>query len=249
DMVAYFGERLEGYIFSENGWIASYGSRCVRPPIIFGDVHRVNPMTITETVYAQSLTSKPMKGMLTGPVTCLQWSFVRDDIPRSVVCTQLALAIRDEVVDLEKAGIVHIQVDEPAIREGLPLRSVDFEFYLQWAVDAFLLSTTGVKDTTIIHTHMPLSIENSKSDMRILSAFSTHGYNAEIGPGVFDIHSPRVPSTHEMKERADAMLKYIPSRNLWINPDCGLKTRAWKEVRESLTNMVAVAEALRAASA
>ncbi|KAF9123728.1 methionine-synthesizing 5- methyltetrahydropteroyltriglutamate--homocysteine methyltransferase [Mortierella sp. 14UC] len=176
DMVAYFGERLEGYIFSENGWIASYGSRCVRPPIIFGDVHRVTPMTITETVYAQSLTSKPMKGMLTGPVTCLQWSFVRDDIPRSVVCTQLALAIRDEVVDLEKAGIVHIQVDEPAIREGLPLRS-------------------------------------------------------------------------EMKERADAMLKYIPRGNLWINPDCGLKTRGWKEVRESLTNMVAVAEALRAASA
>ncbi|KAH7056571.1 5-methyltetrahydropteroyltriglutamate-homocysteine S-methyltransferase [Linnemannia elongata] len=267
DMVAYFGERLEGYIFSENGWIASYGSRCVRPPIIFGDVHRVNPMTITETVYAQSLTSKPMKGMLTGPVTCLQWSFVRDDIPRSVVCTQLALAIRDEVADLEKAGIVHIQVDEPAIREGLPLRSVDFDFYLQWAVDAFLLSTTGVKDTTIIHTHMcysdfqdifqaivrmdadVLTIENSKSDMRILGAFSTHGYNAEIGPGVFDIHSPRVPSTHEMKERADAMLKYIPSRNLWINPDCGLKTRGWKEVRESLTNMVAVAEALRAASA
>ncbi|KAK3835477.1 MAG: 5-methyltetrahydropteroyltriglutamate-homocysteine S-methyltransferase [Linnemannia gamsii] len=267
DMVAYFGERLEGYIFSENGWIASYGSRCVRPPIIFGDVHRVTPMTITETKYAQSLTSKPMKGMLTGPVTCLQWSFVRDDIPRSVVCTQLALAIRDEVTDLENAGIVHIQVDEPAIREGLPLRSVDFDFYLQWAVDAFLLSTTGVKDTTIIHTHMcysdfqdifqaivrmdadVLTIENSKSDMRILSAFSTHGYNAEIGPGVFDIHSPRVPSTQEMKERADAMLKYIPSGNLWINPDCGLKTRGWKEVRESLTNMVAVAEALRAASA
>ncbi|KAG0292335.1 methionine-synthesizing 5- methyltetrahydropteroyltriglutamate--homocysteine methyltransferase, partial [Dissophora globulifera] len=267
DMVAYFGERLEGYIFSENGWIASYGSRCVRPPIIFGDVHRVNPMTITETVYAQSLTSKPMKGMLTGPVTCLQWSFVRDDIPRSVVCTQLALAIRDEVVDLEKAGIVHIQVDEPAIREGLPLRSVDFDFYLQWAVDAFLLSTTGVKDETVIHTHMcysdfqdifqairrmdadVLTIENSKSDMRILGAFSTHGYNAEIGPGVFDIHSPRVPSIQEMKERADAMLQYIPRRNLWINPDCGLKTRGWKEVRESLTNLVAVAEALRATSA
>ncbi|KAF8948579.1 methionine-synthesizing 5- methyltetrahydropteroyltriglutamate--homocysteine methyltransferase [Haplosporangium gracile] len=214
-----------------------------------------------------SLTSKPMKGMLTGPVTCLQWSFVRDDIPRSVVCTQLALAIRDEVMDLEKAGIAHIQVDEPAIREGLPLRSVDFDFYLQWAVDAFLLSTTGVQDATVIHTHMcysdfqdifqaivrmdadVLTIENSKSDMRILGAFSTYGYNAEIGPGVFDIHSPRVPSTQEMKERADAMLKYIPSRNLWINPDCGLKTRGWKEVRESLTNMVAVAEALRAASA
>ncbi|KAG0313146.1 methionine-synthesizing 5- methyltetrahydropteroyltriglutamate--homocysteine methyltransferase [Linnemannia gamsii] len=232
DMVAYFGERLEGYIFSENGWIASYGSRCVRPPIIFGDVHRVNPMTITETVYAQSLTSKPMKGMLTGPVTCLQWSFVRDDVPRSVVCTQLALAIRDE-----------------------------------WAVDAFLLSTTGVKDTTIIHTHMcysdfqdifqaivrmdadVLTIENSKSDMRILGAFKTYGYSAEIGPGVFDIHSPRVPSIQEMRDRADAMLKYIPKGNLWINPDCGLKTRGWKEVRESLQNMVAVAEALRAASA
>ncbi|GJJ73063.1 5-methyltetrahydropteroyltriglutamate--homocysteine methyltransferase [Entomortierella parvispora] len=266
DMVAYFGERLEGYIFSENGWIASYGSRCVRPPIIFGDVHRVNPMTITETVYAQSLTSKPMKGMLTGPVTCLQWSFVRDDIPRSVVCTQLALAIRDEVVDLEKAGIVHIQVDEPAIREGLPLRSVDFDYYLQWAVDAFLLSTTGVKDTTVIHTHMcysdfqdifqaivrmdadVLTIENSKSDMRILSAFEKHGYNAGIGPGVFDIHSPRVPSIQEMKERADAMLQYIPARNLWINPDCGLKTRGWKEVNESLTNLVAVAKALRASA-
>ncbi|KAF9333427.1 methionine-synthesizing 5- methyltetrahydropteroyltriglutamate--homocysteine methyltransferase, partial [Linnemannia elongata] len=242
DMVAYFGERLEGYIFSENGWIASYGSRCVRPPIIFGDVHRVNPMTITETVYAQSLTSKPMKGMLTGPVTCLQWSFVRDDIPRSVVCTQLALAIRDEVADLEKAGIVHIQVDEPAIREGLPLRSVDFDFYLQWAVDAFLLSTTGVKDTTIIHTHM------CYSDFQDIFQAIVR-MDADIGPGVFDIHSPRVPSTHEMKERADAMLKYIPSRNLWINPDCGLKTRGWKEVRESLTNMVAVAEALRAASA
>ncbi|KAG0022342.1 methionine-synthesizing 5- methyltetrahydropteroyltriglutamate--homocysteine methyltransferase [Entomortierella chlamydospora] len=267
DMVAYFGERLEGYIFSENGWIASYGSRCVRPPIIFGDVHRVKPMTVTESVYAQSLTKKLMKGMLTGPVTCLQWSFVRDDIPRSVVCTQLALAIRDEVADLEKANIVHIQVDEPAIREGLPLRTVDFDFYLQWAVDAFLLATTGVKDTTVIHTHMcysdfqdifqaiirmdadVLTIENSKSDMRILGAFSTHGYTAEIGPGVFDIHSPRVPSTQEMKERADAMLKYIPRRNLWINPDCGLKTRGWKEVRESLSNMVAVAEALRASKA
>ncbi|KAF9383912.1 methionine-synthesizing 5- methyltetrahydropteroyltriglutamate--homocysteine methyltransferase [Podila verticillata] len=267
DMVAYFGERLEGYVFSENGWIASYGSRCVRPPIIFGDVHRVNPMTINETVYAQSLTSKPMKGMLTGPVTCLQWSFVRDDIPRSVVCTQLALAIRDEVVDLEKAGIVHIQVDEPAIREGLPLRSVDFEYYLQWAVDAFLLSTTGVNDTTVIHTHMcysdfqdifqaivrmdadVLTIENSKSDMRILNSFATHGYTAGIGPGVFDIHSPRVPSTAEMKERADAMLQYIPERNLWINPDCGLKTRGWKEVNESLTNMVAVAKELRNAKA
>ncbi|KAG0340496.1 methionine-synthesizing 5- methyltetrahydropteroyltriglutamate--homocysteine methyltransferase, partial [Podila humilis] len=257
---------LDGYIFSENGWIASYGSRCVRPPIIFGDVFRSNPMTITETVYAQSLTSKPMKGMLTGPVTCLQWSFVRDDIPRSVVCTQLALAIRDEVVDLEKAGIVHIQVDEPAIREGLPLRAVDFEYYLQWAVDAFLLSTTGVTDTTVIHTHMcysdfqdifqaivrmdadVLTIENSKSDMKILNAFATHGYNAGIGPGVFDIHSPRVPSTAEMKERADAMLQYIPARNLWINPDCGLKTRGWKEVNESLTNMVAVAKALRASA-
>ncbi|KAG0239261.1 5-methyltetrahydropteroyltriglutamate-homocysteine S-methyltransferase [Mortierella sp. GBAus27b] len=264
DMVAYFGERLEGYIFSENGWIASYGSRCVRPPIIFGDVYRAKPMTITETVYAQSLTKKFMKGMLTGPVTCLQWSFVRDDIPRSVVCTQLALAIRDEVVDLEKAGIVHIQVDEPAIREGLPLRAVDYDFYLQWAVDAFLLSTTGVNDTTVIHTHMcysdfqdifkaiqrmdadVLTIENSKSDMRILGAFSTHGYNAEIGPGVFDIHSPRVPSIAEMKARADAMLEYIPRRNLWINPDCGLKTRGWKEVQESLTNLVAVAKALRA---
>ncbi|KAF9311665.1 methionine-synthesizing 5- methyltetrahydropteroyltriglutamate--homocysteine methyltransferase [Podila horticola] len=265
DMVAYFGERLEGYIFSENGWIASYGSRCVRPPIIFGDVYRVNPMTIKETVYAQSLTTKPMKGMLTGPVTCLQWSFVRDDIPRSVVCTQLALAIRDEVVDLEKAGIVHIQVDEPAIREGLPLRAVDFDYYLQWAVDAFLLSTTGVTDTTVIHTHMcysdfqdifqaivrmdadVLTIENSKSDMKILSAFATHGYNAGIGPGVFDIHSPRVPSKDEMKDRADAMLRYIPPGNLWINPDCGLKTRGWKEVNESLTNMVAVAKALRKA--
>ncbi|KAF9285160.1 methionine-synthesizing 5- methyltetrahydropteroyltriglutamate--homocysteine methyltransferase [Mortierella alpina] len=192
------------------------------------------------------------------------WSFVRDDIPRSVVCTQLALAIRDEVVDLEKAGIIHIQVDEPAIREGLPLRAEDFDFYLQWAVDAFLLSTTGVNDTTVIHTHMcysdfqdifqaivrmdadVLTIENSKSDMRILGAFQTHGYTAEIGPGVFDIHSPRVPSIQEMKERADAMLQYIPARNLWINPDCGLKTRGWKEVRESLTNLVAVAEALRA---
>ncbi|KAF9404681.1 methionine-synthesizing 5- methyltetrahydropteroyltriglutamate--homocysteine methyltransferase [Podila epigama] len=225
DMVAYFGERLEGYIFSENGWIASYGSRCVRPPIIYGDVHRAKPMTVEWSTYAQSLTSKPMKGMLTGPVTCLQWSFVRDDIPRSVVCTQLALAIRDEVVDLEKAGIVHIQVDEPAIREGLPLRAVDFDYYLQWAVDAFLLSTTGVSDTTVIHTHMcysdfqdifqaivrmdadVLTIENSKSDMKILNAFATHGYNAGIGPGVFDIHSPRVPAVAEMKERADAMLQ------------------------------------------
>ncbi|KAF9582088.1 methionine-synthesizing 5- methyltetrahydropteroyltriglutamate--homocysteine methyltransferase [Lunasporangiospora selenospora] len=247
-----------------NGWIASYGSRCVRPPIIFGDVHRVNPMTIEETVYAQSLTNKPMKGMLTGPVTCLRWSFVRDDIPQSIVCTQLALAIRDEVVDLEKANIVHVQVDEPAIREGLPLRAVDYEYYLQWAVDAFLLSTTGVTDKTVIHTHMcysdfqdifqaiirmdadVLTIENSKSDMKILNAFAKHGYSAGIGPGVFDIHSPRVPSTSEMKERADAMLEYIPARNLWINPDCGLKTRGWKEVNESLENMVAVAKALRA---
>jgi len=225
-------------------------------------------MTVDHIVYAQSLTKLPVKGMLTGPVTCLQWSFVRDDVPREEVCRQLALAIRHEVIDLEAAGILHIQVDEPAIREGLPLRSEDYDSYLRWAIDCFRLSTSSVLDDTVIHSHMcysdfndimpaiqrmdcdVLSIENSRSDLKLLDAFrSSSAYANEIGPGIYDIHSPRVPSVEEMKERVQQLLKYLPKKNLWINPDCGLKTRGWKEVEASLTNLMKVAKDLRAGSA
>ncbi|MEM7775598.1 MAG: 5-methyltetrahydropteroyltriglutamate--homocysteine S-methyltransferase [Pseudomonadota bacterium] len=264
DMVEYLGEQLEGFAFTTDGWVQSFGSRYVKPPIIFGDVSRPKPMTVYWSQYAQSLTKRPMKGMLTGPVTILQWSFVRDDQSRSVTTHQIALAIRDEVVDLEAAGIAAIQIDEPAFREGLPLRCAEWDDYLDWAVKAFRLSACGVKDDTQIHTHMcysefndiigsiadmdadVITIETSRSNMELLEAFVDFNYPNEIGPGVYDIHSPRVPPEREMinlMRKAEAVL---PRRNLWVNPDCGLKTRQWPEVIPSLKNMVAVARALRA---
>ncbi|KAJ3221242.1 methionine-synthesizing 5- methyltetrahydropteroyltriglutamate--homocysteine methyltransferase [Clydaea vesicula] len=263
DMVEYFGENLEGFIFSENGWVQSYGSRCVKPPIIFGDVSRPHPMTVKWSAYAKSLTQRAMKGMLTGPVTILQWSFVRDDQPRKDTTFQIALALREEVVDLEAAGMSVIQIDEPAIREGLPLRNSEQEAYLKWAVDAFLISSTGVRSDTQIHSHFCYSdfnsiftaikkmdadcvtIENSKSDLKLLTALETFGYSSGIGPGLYDIHSPRVPSFDEMKERLEAILTYVKKDLLWINPDCGLKTRGWTETIASLRNMVEVAKAMR----
>ncbi|KAJ8323769.1 methionine-synthesizing 5- methyltetrahydropteroyltriglutamate--homocysteine methyltransferase [Batrachochytrium dendrobatidis] len=266
DMVEFFGEHLKGYVFSENGWVQSYGSRCVKPPIIFGDVSRPTAMTVDVSVYAQSLTTKPMKGMLTGPVTMLQWSFVRDDQPRKDTTFQIALALRKEVCDLEAAGLPAIQIDEPAIREGLPLRKEAHAAYLEWAVNSFLLSSTGVKDETQIHTHMCYSdfndifqsisdldadcitIENSKSDLKLLRAFEAHGYTRGIGPGLYDIHSPRVPPATEIKERLQAISKYIDTRLLWVNPDCGLKTRGWAETESALKNMCDVAKEFRAAS-
>lgn len=263
DMVEYFGEQLEGYVFSKNGWVQSYGSRCVKPPIIYGDVSRPKPMTVYWTAFAQSLTSKPMKGMLTGPVTILQWSFVRDDQPRKDTCTQIALAIRDEVSDLEKAGIVIIQIDEPAIREGLPLRKADWSEYLKWAVRAFRISSSKVKDETQIHTHMcysefndiiqniadmdadVITIETSRSQMELLDAFVDFKYPNEIGPGVYDIHSPRVPTADEMLALLEKALKLLPARNLWVNPDCGLKTRKWPETEAAMRNMIQAAKQLR----
>lgn len=265
DMVQYFGERLDGYAFTTHAWVQSYGSRCVRPPIIVGDISRPAPMTVKESKYAVSVSSKPMKGMLTGPVTCLRWSFPRDDIHQSVQAEQLALALRDEVVDLEKAGVDVIQVDEPALREGLPLRSgTERDAYLKWAVNAFRLSTTGVEDSTQIHSHFcysefqdffhaiaaldadVLSIENSKSDAKLLSVFVDSAYPRHIGPGVYDIHSPRVPSEQEIKDRIEEMLQYLKPEQLWINPDCGLKTRQWKETKEALANMIAATKYFRA---
>ena len=263
DMVEYFGEQLQGFTFTKNGWVQSYGSRCVKPPIIFGDVSRPTPMTVKWSQYAQSLTSRPMKGMLTGPITILQWSFVRDDQPRSETARQIALAIRDEVSDLENAGINIIQIDEPAIREGLPLRRSDWKDYLAWAVEAFKLSSCSVKDETQIHTHMcysefndiidsvgamdadVISIETSRSQMELLEAFVNYKYPNEIGPGVWDIHSPRVPSVEEMTSLLEKAEKVIPSDQLWVNPDCGLKTRGWAEVDPSLVNLVKAAKTLR----
>eukprot|EP01133_Synstelium_polycarpum_P007056 gene7056-8211_t len=263
DMVEYFGEHLDGYVFTSNGWVQSYGSRCVKPPIIFGDVSRPAPMTLHYSTYAQSLTKRPMKGMLTGPVTILQWSFVRDDQPRSTTCHQIGLAIRDEVQDLERAGIACIQIDEAAVREGLPLRLSDWKVYLTWAIDSFLLASTGVRDDTQIHSHMcysdfndifpsiqrmdtdVLTIENSKSDLKLLRAFEKYGYTNEIGPGLYDIHSPRIPTVDEMVWRAEQMLKYISKDLLHLNPDCGLKTRQWNETKAALINMVQVAKQLR----
>ncbi|HEY8936600.1 MAG TPA: 5-methyltetrahydropteroyltriglutamate--homocysteine S-methyltransferase [Cyclobacteriaceae bacterium] len=263
DMVEYFGEQLQGYVFSHNGWVQSYGSRCVKPPIIFGDVSRPKPMTVDWSTYAQSLTKKYMKGMLTGPVTILQWSFVRDDQPRSTTANQIALAIRDEVCDLEKAGIKIIQIDEPAIREGLPLRKADWQHYLQWAVKAFRISASGVKDETQIHTHMcysefndiiqsiadmdadVITIECSRSQMELLDAFADFNYPNEIGPGVYDIHSPRVPSREEMVFLLNKAKAVIPVEQLWVNPDCGLKTRHWAETKAALIEMVAAAQELR----
>ncbi|HRC27431.1 MAG TPA: 5-methyltetrahydropteroyltriglutamate--homocysteine S-methyltransferase, partial [Alphaproteobacteria bacterium] len=264
DMVEYFGEQLGGFTFTKNGWVQSYGSRCVKPPVIFGDVLRPAPMTVGWSKYAQSLTPRPMKGMLTGPVTILQWSFVRDDQPRETTCKQIALAIRDEVADLEKAGIRIIQIDEPAIREGLPLRAADRPAYLKWAVDSFRLCSSGVEDATQIHTHMcysefndiidsvgamdadVISIETSRSQMELLDAFVDYKYPNEIGPGVYDIHSPRVPSKDEMVALLDKALKVLKPIQIWVNPDCGLKTRGWTETEPALEHMVAAAKAMRA---
>ncbi|MBL1220659.1 5-methyltetrahydropteroyltriglutamate--homocysteine S-methyltransferase [Chryseobacterium sp. L7] len=260
DMVEYFGEQLKGFTFTKNGWVQSYGSRCVKPPVIFGDVSRPDPMTVYWSQYAQSQTEKWVKGMLTGPVTILQWSFVRDDQPRSETCKQIALAIRDEVVDLEKAGIRIIQIDEPAIREGLPLRKSEWQNYLKWAVEAFRISSSGVEDATQIHTHMcysefndiikniadmdadVITIECSRSQMELLNAFADFKYPNEIGPGVYDIHSPRVPSKEEMIELLIKAQNVIPAEQLWVNPDCGLKTRHWDETEKALIAMVEAAK-------
>jgi 5-methyltetrahydropteroyltriglutamate--homocysteine methyltransferase len=263
DMVEYFGENLDGFAFTENGWVQSYGSRCVKPPIIFGDVSRRGPMTVGWARYAQSLTARPMKGMLTGPVTILQWSFVRDDQPRKDTCWQIALAIRDEVADLEGAGIAVIQIDEPALREGLPLRRADRAEYLRWAVDAFRLASAGVRDETQIHTHMcycefndvidsiaaldadVISIETSRSQMELLGAFAEFRYPNEIGPGVYDIHSPQVPTREGVEQLLGKALAVLSPEQLWVNPDCGLKTRRWEEVRPAVATLVAAARAQR----
>jgi 5-methyltetrahydropteroyltriglutamate--homocysteine methyltransferase len=265
DMVEYFGEQLDGFAFTKNGWVQSYGSRCVKPPVIYGDVSRPKPMTVKWSSYAQSLTSKWVKGMLTGPVTILQWSFVRNDQARSETCTQIALAIRDEVIDLENAGIKIIQIDEPAIREGLPLRKEEWANYLDWAVKAFRISASGVKDDTQIHTHMcysefndiiqniadmdadVITIECSRSQMELLDAFANFNYPNEIGPGVYDIHSPRVPSSKEMVQLLEKASAVIPADQLWVNPDCGLKTRHWDETKKALIEMVAAAQEMRVA--
>lgn len=264
DMVEYFGEQLKGYTFTKFGWVQSYGSRCVKPPIIYGDVSRPEPMTVRWSKFAQSLTSLPVKGMLTGPVTILQWSFVRDDQPRSETCFQIALAIRDEVVDLEKAGIKVIQIDEPAVREGLPLRKAEWKAYFDWAIKAFRISASGVKDETQIHTHMcysefndmieaiadmdadVITIECSRSQMELLDVFADFKYPNEIGPGVYDIHSPRVPSQQEMTDLMKKAIKVVPKEQLWVNPDCGLKTRHWPETKAALKAMVDTAKELRA---
>ncbi len=264
DMVEYFAEFLEGFAFTENGWVQSYGSRCVKPPVIFGDVSRPKPMTVKWTQYARSLTSRPMKGMLTGPITILQWSFVRNDIPRQQTAWQIALALRAEVNDLEAARIDIIQVDEPALREGLPLRHRDWDAYLDWAVKAFRLATSGVHNRTQIHTHMcycefedilpsiaaldadVISMESARSRMELLDAFRTHGYPNEIGPGVYDIHSPRVPDAQEMYALLKQAAQALKPEQLWVNPDCGLKTRGWPETISALTNMCAATARLRA---
>ena len=263
DMVEYFGEQLEGFTHTSNGWVQSYGSRCVKPPVIFGDVERMNPMTVAWSTYAQSLTKLPVKGMLTGPVTILQWSFVRDDQPRLDTCRQIALAVRDEVIDLESAGIKVIQIDEPALREGFPLRKEDWDEYLRGAVDCFRLASSGVDDSTQIHTHMcyaefndiinaivemdadVISMETSRSDMELLDGFSKNNYPMDVGPGVYDIHSPRIVGSAEMQNLLDKALIVLAPEQLWLNPDCGLKTRRWEEVKPSLQNMVEAAKYLR----
>ncbi|MGE8518790.1 MAG: 5-methyltetrahydropteroyltriglutamate--homocysteine S-methyltransferase [Alcaligenes faecalis] len=266
DMVEYFGEQLDGYAFSQFGWVQSYGSRCVKPPILFGDISRPQAMTVEWITYAQSLTQKPMKGMLTGPVTILNWSFVRDDQPRSASCLQLALAIREEVLDLEKAGVHVIQIDEAALREGLPLRKSQWQSYLDWAVESFRITANGVGDETQIHTHMcysefndiissiadmdadVITIETSRSDMELLEAFENFQYPNEIGPGVYDIHSPNIPTEQHIVNLMKKAAERVPAERLWVNPDCGLKTRQWAEVIPALTNMVTAAKALRAST-
>ncbi len=264
DMVEYFGEQLDGYVLTQGGWVQSYGSRCVKPPILFGDIRRPNAMTVEWFSYAASLTAKPMKGMLTGPVTLLNWSFVRDDQPHSVSCYQLALAIREEVLDLEKAGARIIQIDEAALREGLPLRKSQWHDYLRWAVESFRVTANGVQDETQIHTHMcysefndilaaiadmdadVITIETSRSDMELLDAFQTFNYPNQIGPGVYDIHSPNIPSETQIVTLMKKATERIPVERLWVNPDCGLKTRQWNEVIPALSNMVSAAHVLRA---
>lgn len=266
DMVEYFGEQLDGYAFSQYGWVQSYGSRCVKPPILFGDIKRPRAMTVDWIAYAQSLTDKPMKGMLTGPVTILNWSFVRDDQPRAESCRQLALAIRAEVLDLERAGVRVIQIDEAALREGLPLRRAQWQDYLDWAIESFRIAANGVRDTTQIHTHMcysefndiiaaiagmdadVITIETSRSSMELLDAFDHFRYPNEIGPGVYDIHSPNIPTTEHIVQLMKKAAERIPAERLWVNPDCGLKTRQWAEVIPALSNMVAAARELRAAA-
>jgi 5-methyltetrahydropteroyltriglutamate--homocysteine methyltransferase len=264
DMVEYFGEQLAGYAFTQFGWVQSYGSRCVKPPIIYGDVHRPTPMTVEYARYAQSLSTKPVKGMLTGPITMLQWSFVRDDQPRDQTALQLALAIRDEVNDLQNAGIAIIQIDEAALREGLPLQKAAWQHYLDWAVRAFRVTASVADDHTQIHTHMcysefndilpaiaamdadVITIETSRSHMELLDGFGQFAYPNEIGPGVYDIHSPRVPSVESIEKLMRRAMDVIPAERLWINPDCGLKTRGWEETKLALQNMVTVAKRLRA---
>ena len=266
DMVEYFGEQLDGYAFSQFGWVQSYGSRCVKPPILFGDISRPKAMTVDWIKYAQALTNKPMKGMLTGPVTILNWSFVRDDQPRSLSCYQLALAMREEVLDLEKAGVHVIQIDEAALREGLPLRKSQWETYLDWAVESFRITANGVRDDTQIHTHMcysefndiiasiaamdadVITIETSRSDMELLEVFDSFKYPNEIGPGVYDIHSPNIPTQEHIINLMQMAAERIPAGRLWVNPDCGLKTRQWAEVIPALKNMVAAARTLRSLS-
>ena len=266
DMVEYFGEQLEGYAFSQSGWVQSYGSRCVKPPILYGDIRRPEPMTVGWICYAASLTAKPMKGMLTGPVTMLNWSFVRDDQPRNLTCRQLALAIREEVLDLERAGVRVIQIDEAALREGLPLRRSRWGEYLAWAVEAFRIAANGVADETQIHTHMcysefndilpaiaemdadVITIETSRSDMELLDAFEHDAYPNQIGPGVYDIHSPNIPTREGIVQLMKQAAARVPPERLWVNPDCGLKTRQWSEVIPALAEMVAAARALRAAA-
>lgn len=263
DMVEYFGERLDGYAFTRFGWVQSYGSRCVKPPILYGDIARPRAMTVEWSAYAQSLTAAPMKGMLTGPVTMLQWAFVRDDQPRAQTCRQIALALRDEVCELEQAGIRAIQIDEPALREGLPLRRSEWPGYLDWAVDAFRLSASGVSDATQIHTHMcysqfndiidaiaaldadVITIETSRSNMELLDAFGDFDYPNEIGPGVYDIHSPNLPEIDWMVALMEKAAERVSPERLWVNPDCGLKTRRWEEVKPALANMVEAARVLR----
>jgi len=267
DMVEYFGENLEGFVFTQNGWVQSYGSRCVKPPVIIGDVSRPRPITVKWATYAQSLTSKPVKGMLTGPVTILCWSFPREDVSRETIAKQIALALRDEVADLEAAGIGIIQIDEPALREGLPLHQSDWAAYLKWAVDAFRLNAAVAKDDTQIHTHMcycefndimasiaaldadVITIETSRSDMDLLEAFKAFEYPNEIGPGVYDIHSPNVPSVEWIENLLRKAALCIPEARLWVNPDCGLKTRGWTETRQALANMVEAAKKLRGENA
>jgi 5-methyltetrahydropteroyltriglutamate--homocysteine methyltransferase len=262
-MVEYFGENLDGFIFTDNGWVQSYGSRCVKPPIIVADISRPKPITIKWSKYAQSLTNRPVKGMLTGPVTILFWSFPREDISLEKIAKQIALALQDEVLDLEKEKIEIIQIDEPALREGLPLRKSLWNEYLSWAVDAFRLSSSMVKNTTQIHTHMcycefndimdsialldadVITIETARSDMEILESFKTFKYPNEVGPGVYDIHSSNIPNTKSMSVLLEKAIQYIPVERVWINPDCGLKTRNWNETISALKNMVYVAKKMR----